>query len=164
MDLFPNRGHLLLQVPGLNMYTYTWVLKYATMWRHILFFQLPHFPKDFVHKISCGAPMSLECPYGVLVFSLFCFVHGLHKVVEMKAHTQPYTQACIRLRPWTSYCLSFCILNFCFASAPTGFVHVFTLWTFPEPWSFFVIGSRFECVYLLKHTPSPLTQNTYTPP
>ena len=42
-------------------------------------------PIDFVHKIPCGALRSWEFPYGVLLFSLFCFLLGLHKVVKMKA-------------------------------------------------------------------------------
>ena len=41
-------------------------------------------PLDLVHKTPCGAPRSLECPYGVLLFSIFCFVLYLDKVVKMK--------------------------------------------------------------------------------
>ena len=39
--------------------------------------------------------------------------------------------------------------NLFLVTAPIGFVHVFQLWTFPEPWALklfsFVIGPRFEC-------------------
>ena len=43
-------------------------------------------PIDFVHKIACGAPQSLEFPYGDLLFFLFCFVLGLHKVPNISPH------------------------------------------------------------------------------
>ena len=36
-----------------------------------------------VHKFTCGAPESLEFAVGVLLFSLVCFVIGLHNVPRM---------------------------------------------------------------------------------
>ena len=54
---------------------------------------------------------------------------------------------------WASYCPSF-VYTF-FATAPIGFVHIFQLWTFPEPWtllfSFVIVPGLNVCTYSLTH-------------
>ena len=51
-------------------------------------------------------------------------------------------------------CAPFFLNSYFLATVTIGFVHVFHLWTFPEPWTLLssvVIGSRFECVPTRPH-------------
>ena len=59
-------------------------------------------------------------------------VFGSHLRLE-GTHT-PTPKLVFACQPCTSYCPSF-VDNLFLATAPIGFVHVFQLWTFPEPWT-----------------------------
>ena len=80
------------------------ILKNASLWRLLLFFLLlPNlrFSHRLCDKIACGAPQSLEFPYGDLVL-------GLHKVPKViNTHTHAHTQTCKHRQTGSSHCSSF---------------------------------------------------------
>ena len=77
-------------------------------------------------QIFLWAPQSLECPYGVLLFSLFCFVLGLQKVPNMS--TQPHNPSIESLKMRTLKCPFYRCLPYVFIRAhPRTAVREFVL-------------------------------------
>ena len=106
-------------------------------------------PIDFVHKIPCGAPQSLEFPCGELLFFVFYFVLGLHKVP--KVSTQPHKLVNTGKRGPPIVPLLFIHFRntsrmFCARLANGG------LFPTGDPIVPFVISPRFECLNKLTHT------------
>ena len=69
----------LHKVPNTHMYTHTHSQKCIPVETSIVFFfccLTQDTPIDFVHKIPCGDPQSLEFPCGDLLFFVFSFVLG----------------------------------------------------------------------------------------
>ena len=66
-------------------------------------------PIDFVHKIPCGAPQSLEFPCGDFFCSfVFSFVLGLHKVPKVSTlcgRVYVHTVFEVSYTVWTSFVL-----------------------------------------------------------
>ena len=95
-----------------------------------------------------GTELNIENHCGKLCF-IVQITPQLWSPVWLCLYLPTHTQVCTRLQPWTSYCPSFVYTLTLFQQLPLVVYTFSKLWTLL---SVFLIGSWFECVYLLTHT------------
>ena len=61
---------------------------WSTMYIFFTIYCTQQFPMDFAHKIICGGPQSLGQMESL--FSLYCFVLGLHLMYQQSARTRAF--------------------------------------------------------------------------